>query len=242
MRVVRWGLALVFLVVLAIAAVIGPEIYKAASEDPTVWNSDVDDLVRRASEAPPNPVLFVGSSSIRLWADLAEDMAPLPVLQMGFGGGKMGDLLHHLGPLVLQHPARAIVVFMGTNDLNGFGSNAGKDPDVVVGLYERIVDRIRKERPDTPVYYLAIKPTTRFSNVWPKAAQVNRGIQEHSDTDPMLHFIDANAPVILPDGSANPDLLLWDGIHLNREGYRAWSKPIRERLLRDLESAARAPR
>lgn len=237
MKVVKWLLGVVAVLVGVAAVLVGPDLYKTASEDPTVWESDIAELTRRAKSvtpAPDAPVVFVGSSSIRMWDDLAADMEPLPVVQMGFGGGKIGDVLHYLQPLVLDYPARAIVMYIGGNDLMGL-LGPGKEPEEVVAVYDQIVERIRAERPDVPIYYVAVKPTTTAAASRPRGAAVNRLIAARAEADPSLHFIDANPAVTLPDGSADPDMLLWDGIHLSRDGYVAWGKPIRDRLVRDLQ-------
>lgn len=233
MRVLRWTAGLVAAILLVGLVIVGPELHKAASEDPLVWESDVLALEQRAADAPPNAILFVGSSSIRMWDDLVADMAPIPVLQMGFGGGKIGDLRHYLNRLVLDHEPRAVVIYIGGNDLTGFLTSRSKEPAEVLAVFDEIVARIRTETPAVPVYYVAIKPTTTGRATWDKAAAVNHGVAERAAADPMVRFIDANAAVTLPDGTADPAMLKWDGIHLNRAGYVAWGAPIRERLGRD---------
>lgn len=229
----KWLLGATTLLMLVAAATVGPELYKVASEDPTVWESDIALLAERARSGPDAPVVFVGSSSIRMWDDITTDMAPLPVLQMGFGGGKIGDVLHYVRPLVLDHDPRAVVLYIGGNDLMGL-LGAAKEPRAVVAIYDQIVARIHADQPDVPIYYVAVKPTTLAAASRPLGAEVNRRIEERANADPRLHFIDGNPAVTLSDGSADPDLLLWDGIHLNRDGYLAWGTPIRERLMHDL--------
>ncbi len=46
-------------------------------------------------ESPPAPggVLFVGSSSIRMWDTLARDFPGVPVVRRGFGGSAMADVV-----------------------------------------------------------------------------------------------------------------------------------------------------
>ena len=71
------------------------EIRSTISEDPLVWEEDIRALEERSAGrfGPGEAVVFVGSSSIRFWSTLEADMAPMPVLQHGFGGAKLGDVL-----------------------------------------------------------------------------------------------------------------------------------------------------
>ena len=89
-----------------------------AGEDPLRWTEDVTRLAARASTVE-RPVVFLGSSSIRRWDSLPEDMAPLPVLNRGFGGSRIHDSVHWFDALVVPEDPRALVVFAGTNDLSG---------------------------------------------------------------------------------------------------------------------------
>ena len=116
--------ALFGFVLLAVAAVTGAALYeevrKANSDDPLVWEADIaafeaEDL----SQLPPaDATLFVGSSSIRLWKTLSEDMAPLVTLRRGFGGARMRDVVHYADRLITVYRPAQLVLFVGSNDIN----------------------------------------------------------------------------------------------------------------------------
>jgi lysophospholipase L1-like esterase len=212
------------------------EISKAASDDPLVWESAIAAFEAEDRRNPPLPdaVVFVGSSSIRMWGTLAEDMAPLPTIQRGFGGAKVPDVVHYAERIVTPYAPRAVVVYVGGNDLSDFFGSQAKRPDEVVEGYRRLVEIIWRERPDTPIYFVALKPTTLRAENAGAVALVNSATRAYAEDHAHLHFIDASPGLLLPDGTADPDKLLWDGIHLNTAGYAAWSAPIRARLLADL--------
>jgi len=232
----RWLLAalgVVLIVLIALGWPLFQEIRKAASDDPTVWEPEM-----QAFDAEPEPpagvIVFTGSSSIRLWDTLEEDMAPLPVLQRGFGGAKISDVLHYLDRLVIRYQPRAVVMYAGTNDMNAmFSAEPTRLPEDVLRDFRAIRTRLREALPETPLYYLAMKPNVMGPD--PKyKAQVNDTIAALAVEDPGLHFIDASAGLRSEDGSPNTDLLMWDRLHLNDRGYEVWGPPIRERLLADL--------
>ena len=45
-------------------------------------------------------LLFIGSSSIRRWVSLAEDMAPYSSINRGYGGAHYYDLIHYIDRLI----------------------------------------------------------------------------------------------------------------------------------------------
>jgi lysophospholipase L1-like esterase len=212
------------------------ELSRSVSEDPAVWEDAVLAFEAEDAESPPpaDPIVFVGSSSIRLWDTLAEDMAPLVTLRRGFGGAKVGDVIHYADRLVTRYRPRAVVVFVGTNDLGAAFGNVPKPAEQVLALTRQLAEKLRAGTPGVPVYWLAVKPTTSDPTRWERGQVLNRLVEEWAAGEPGVHFLDANEDLFAADGAADRGLLMWDGIHLNDAGYAAWAPPIRERLLADL--------
>lgn len=212
------------------------EIQKARSEDPRVWEEAVAALEAGTGGQCPTGecVLFVGSSSIRFWDTLAADMAPIPVIQHGFGGAKLNDLVHYADRLVTPYQPRAVVVFAGTNDID---TEASKSPEVLLASYQTLVKIIRARQPGVPVYYIGITPSPLRWSVWPIAQETNRLIEDWSRSDDNLHFIDTSQALMGEDGEPLRDNYIFDGLHLSVQGYGIWTDIIRPRLLRDLDLA-----
>lgn len=212
------------------------EIWRSTSEDPRVWESAIEDFEREDRESPPPeaPVLFVGSSSIRLWGSLAEDMAPLVTLRRGLGGSKVADVTHYADRIITPYQPRAVVIFVGSNDLGAGLGNVPKSPERVLELTRELVAKIRAGQPEVPIYWLAVKPTKTDPTRWERGTVLNRLVAAWAAREPGLHFVDANEQLLNADGSVNGEALMLDGIHLNDMGYAAWSRPIRERLHADL--------
>ncbi len=114
------------------------EFKKARSEDPRVWEEAVAALESKTQGkcGPGECVVFIGSSSIRLWDTLEEDMSPILVIQHGFGGAKLNDIVYYAERLVNTYRPRAVVVFAGTNDIDPAASKA---PEVLLGSYQAFV-------------------------------------------------------------------------------------------------------
>mgnify|MGYP003630310282 CR=1 FL=1 len=236
-RVSRWVWAVLALLVIALgwpAYSFYTEIAKARSEDPKVWEGDIRALEARAQGLFPadTAVVFVGSSSIRLWDSLAVDMAPVPVIQQGFGGAKLNDVVHYAERLVSAHRPRAVVVFAGTNDIH---PGAAKSPETLLASYQALVAGLRAVQPRLPIFFIAITPSPMRWDVWDIAVATNRLIAEYSASDEHLHVIDTGPALLGANGEPDPENYVFDGLHLSERGYAQWVAMIRPRLLEELE-------
>lgn len=207
------------------------ELGKRGSEDPLVWAADIAAFETEASDIPPpsNAVVFVGSSSIRLWDSLARDMAPVPVIQRGFGGAKLNDLVHYAERLVNVYEPSAVVVFAGSNDITPGDT---KTPERLLASYQKFVARVRADSPQLPIFYIAITPSIRRWEVWPNAQAVNAVIEAYSQRTPGLFYIDTGAELMNAEGKPDSENYLFDGLHLSDRGYSVWTSLIRPRLLK----------
>ena len=94
--------------------------------------------------APPtNPILFVGSSTVRLW-QTADAFPDLPVINRGFGGSTIADVNHFADRIVFKYKPRMIVFYSGDNDLA-----AGRSPDRVFDDFETFADSVHERLPET---------------------------------------------------------------------------------------------
>lgn len=167
---------------------------------------------------PPNPVLFVGSSSIRLWPS-ATYFPDLPVINRGFGGSHISYVNFYLERTVLKYLPRAIVFYAGDNDIA-----AGKTPEKVLDDYQEFVARVHALSPATDILYVPIKPSLARWDMWPLMLQANALIATFSAGSSRLHYLDVATPMLGPDGTPRPELFIEDGLHLNRAGYDLWSQ------------------
>jgi hypothetical protein len=213
------------------------ELDKARSEDPLVWEEDIRALeaATRGSFPPGEAVVFIGSSSIRFWDSLHVDMAPIPVIQHGFGGAKLNDAVYYADRLVSAYRPRSVVVFAGSNDIT---PSAAKTPEILLASYRKFVGKVRQQQPDLPIYYIAITPSPRRWEVWSIVQTTNALIVDFCATDDKLHFIDTGPALLDSAGEADPSNYVFDKLHLSEKGYRIWTSIIRPRLLADMPEYA----
>ena len=207
-----------------------------APEDPTKWEDDIAAFEAEdvATPAPENALLFIGSSSIRLWSTLKEDMAPMPVIQRGFGGSKLGDAIHYMDRIVTPYNPRAVVMFTGTNDISG---DNPKSAEAVFELYKTFVAGIREDLPDTPIYFIAISPTKARWAHRQIVADANAMVAAHAAEHADLFYLDTASALLDENGESREELFIEDKLHLNADGYAAWTSVIRP----ELESLYPAP-
>ena len=180
----------------------------------------------RQQPPPLGQVVFVGGSSIRFWDSLAADMAPAPVLNRGFGGARLRDVLYYADRVILPYRPRVVVIYGGENDLGSWWAW----PGLIVSRFQQLVERVRQSDPKLPILVLAIKPSLRFAARLERQQEANRQLRAYCEATPGLHFIDVASPLLDTQGRPRPELYR-DGLHLNAAGYALWRERVRPVLL-----------
>lgn len=199
---------------------------------PDVWEDAIAAYEAADAENPPpaGSVVFVGSSSIFFWGTLAQDMAPVEVLNRGFGGSLIAHATHYADRIVLPYEPRAIVLYAGDNDI-GFG---GVSADCALADFDAFVETIRAVVPDVPIYYISIKPSVARWDQWTEMRRANELIAARTATRPSLHFIDVSQAMLDEQGEPIEALFIEDGLHLTPAAYALWTSIVRPVLIADL--------
>ena len=177
---------------------------------------------------PDSSVLFIGSSSIRLWRTIAEDVSPYHPIQRGYGGARYSDVAVFAERLIHPHQYRALVLFVG-NDIRG--SQDDHTVDEVERLVQHVLSVSRDHQPKSPVLLIEVTPTSRRFAAWSKIRGLNARLREIALTTPHVHFIATAEHYLHPDTvKPRDELFVGDKLHLNRDGYRIWGSIIRRRL------------
>jgi lysophospholipase L1-like esterase len=203
--------------------------YKAKKGDPDAWESTIKKFEEQDQLHPPakKSILFIGSSSINFWSTLKQDMSPLPIINRGFGGSYMRDMVKYLDRIVLPYQPRAIVLFAGTNDTTDNRPDTARQ---IFEGYKTFVEGVQAALPNIKIYYIAITPTPTRQKFWPIANEANQLIQNYTQDNPNLLFIDFNHQLLNQDGKPNRNLYKYDGIHPNKKGYAIWTAAIKPQL------------
>ena len=225
-RIAKWVAGIV---VVLLGAVAGFLFWQGQAEgDPAFFEREIAAFEAEDRAAPPAPggIVFVGSSSIRLWSTLTEDFAPLATIQRGFGGAHMEHVVHNARRIVTPYEPRAVVVFCGGNDIG-----SGKDAARVEADYRAFLDIIHSDVPDADVWLLSMKPSKLRWDRWDEMVRVNTALRALADADPRRRFVDVASALLGPDGTPRDDVYIFDGLHLNATGYAEWTRVIRPLLV-----------
>jgi lysophospholipase L1-like esterase len=151
-------------------------------------------------------------------------MAPLPVINRGFGGATLPDVLHYARRIVLPYRPRLIVLYAGDNDLSPGGHDTAKD---VLASFKKLVRLVRRKLPKTRIFFLAIKPSGMRWERWPRMKRANRMIRRLCARSRRLVYIDVATALLGDRGQVRDELFKRDRLHLNARGYAIWTSIVK---------------
>jgi hypothetical protein len=191
------------------------------------WEADIVKMETADRTAPPpsNAVLLAGSSSVRMWAGAGKTLPGVPLINRGFGGSCIPDNTFYADRIIIPCRPRIIFLYAGDNDLA-----AGVTPDQVLADYRAFVAEIRKKLPDTPVVFMAIKPSPARRHLMEHMREANAKIRAFTAAAPHLGFLDTFSPLLDAAGAPRPELYMKDGLHLNAQGYAIWEALLHDEL------------
>jgi lysophospholipase L1-like esterase len=164
-------------------------------------------------------ILFIGSSSFRLWKSFEADMKGLPAsFNRGFGGSTLADALYYFDRMVVKYQPKWIMMYEGDNDLA-----KGKLPQQIAAEYDEFKARLKKQVPGAKLVFVAARPSLARVALVEKQKELNALIKAKGD-----YFIDMHSPFYLADGSLMMDIFVADKLHLNEKGYAIFAKQIRQ--------------
>lgn len=193
---------------------------------PARWESQIAAFEEqdRQHAPPPNAVLFVGSSSIRMW-DVQRFFPGVPVINRGFGGSEYSDVVHFLSRLVKPYQPATLVLYSGDNDIS-----KGKTPQQVAADVGKVIESVLSELPATRIVVIGIKPSIARWKLIEPIRETNRLLRELVESDGRLRYVDVEPAMLDSAGQPRKELFLKDGLHLNDEGYAIWTSLVEQQL------------
>ncbi|MAU64175.1 MAG: hypothetical protein CMC38_07545 [Flavobacteriaceae bacterium] len=204
---------------------------KKYEETSLKWEKDIKKLESLDKNENYNKILFIGSSSIRRWNSIKQDLAPYEPIKRAYGGARYSDLIHFTERLVSPHKVKAICIFVA-NDIKGEKNDLS--PKEVLNLVKFIVKKIRKSHKNKPIFFIETTPTSKRWKVWDKISKANDLIKDFSSLNKNIFYINTRSFYIKSNGMPDDNFFVKDKLHLNNKGYKLWAKIIKESFDKNL--------
>ena len=199
-----------------------------AQQTPPFYN-EIEAFRQQDSINPPpkSSILFVGSSSFRLWKDVQNDFPGYTIINRGFGGSSLPDVIRYADDIIFPYKPSQVVIYCGEND---FTISDTVNARVVFNRFTELFGRIKKELPGTHVLFVSIKPSPSRQKYMPEMVLANDMIRKYLKKYPKTGYVDVYSKMLLTDGEPMPDIFLGDRLHMNENGYVIWQKAIKPYL------------
>lgn len=206
---------------LALSLVLLSSGWNRAAAGPEQWLADIARFEDDATLHPPQPggVVFVGSSSIRLWTTLAQDFPDVRPINRGFGGSELADSVYYADRIVLPCQPRLVVLYAGDNDIRN-----GKTPERVLMDFQAFRAKIHAAQPRLEIIFLSIKECPARAQWRDQVRKANQLIAAECARQPHCTFVDVASALLQPDGDFRAELFRADGTHLQPAGYAIWTR------------------
>lgn len=192
---------------------------------PPLWNEIAEFKHRDSIQRPPaNAILFVGSSSFRKWTNVQEYFPGYTIINRGFGGSTLDDVMRYAKDIIYPYHPKQVVVYCGDNDLASNKKMTGKKVyKKFVRLYEMIRKRLGN---DVDILYVSIKPSPSREGLMPEMEQANDLIRNFIAQRAHAAFVDVYHLMLTPEGRPIDNLFVGDKLQMNEKGYKIWQAAI----------------
>lgn len=201
-----------------------------AQQSPAFWQDIVAFKKQDSLQPPPSdPILFVGSSSFTKWKDASTYFPGYTILNRGFGGSTLTDVIRYAYDIILPYKPKQVVIYCGENDL------ASKDSITATEVLKRVktlFGMIRTNLPETWIDFVSIKPSPVRTAIQDKVKAANKMIKAFFRKQKNAAFIDVYDAMLDNNGQMREELYLEDRLHMKPAGYEIWKKIMQPYLIR----------
>lgn len=221
------NLVKVSLVVFSLAL---PAVLSAQTYNPQTFEKNIKAFDKRDSieHVQPGSNLFVGSSSITNWKDIADYFPDSYVINRGFGGSKFEDLLYYADRVIMPYKPAKIFIYEGDNDIA-----SGIDTETLIKQAATLRKRIAEAFPKVPVVFISGKPSVARWNLKDKYVAFNNALKKYTEKEKLTAFADVWTPMLDANGEVFKDVFLKDNLHMKPNGYQIWQKVLQPFLLKN---------
>jgi lysophospholipase L1-like esterase len=178
---------------------------------------------------PKNAILFVGSSSFRKWQDVQEYFPGYTIINRGFGGSSLPDVIHFANDIIFPYHPKQIVLYCGEND---FAASDTVSVNTVYNRFLQLFSIIRRQMPVVPIVFVSIKPSPGRKHLFQKFLEANLLIRSFLKKQPYTVYADVYYKMLNPDGTPKKEIFTEDNLHMNNKGYGIWKEVLLPSLIK----------
>jgi len=185
--------------------------------DPHRFDEEIKKIAALPVPEGDGLVVFTGSSSIRMWEDIKKDCSGYSLVNTGFGGSHMSDLLFFIDQTILRFEPDKVFIYEGDNDIS-----AEKSPNAILKTTKQVVRKILNSNPDITIHFISAKPSSSRWQYKEQYMTFNALLKKYCEDNPQLFYIDVWDKMLNDSGRPNPNIFISDSLHMNRKGYLLW--------------------
>ena len=178
---------------------------------------------------PQKAILFAGSSSFRLWKNIQEDFQGYTIINRGFGGSSLPDVIRYTEEILFPYNPKQVVIYCGEND---FAADPKLSVDSVVERFKTLFQMIRKRKKTTHIAFESMKPSPSRWKMKDQMMAANEGIKTYLKSQRRTNYVDVWTQMLAENGEPMKDLFLSDNLHMNAKGYAIWKEAITHFLIK----------
>ena len=174
-------------------------------------------------------VIMGGSSSMENWSTSVEDMRPVTTKNVGIGGTSAIQWLTLSDRLIIPFNPRAVVLYVGINDIINYGKNGKTTGNNLIALFDHIHDCL----PDTLIHYILINHVPGYYKGTYKGYidTANAAVINYAETHPYMNVIDAGTVLEKKTGEYSEAYFLSDKLHMTVAGYELWGAAVKQAVI-----------
>lgn len=181
------------------------------------------------SMPPKDAILFIGSSSFTKWTDVQDYFPKHAIINRGFGGSTLQDVVRYANDIIIPYHAKQIVIYCGENDV---AYSDETTPEMVLERFKQLFKIIRDDNPAVPVAFISLKPSPSRKHLWERMKKANKLIKQYLVSNKKTVFINVWPAMFNKNGTIRKGIFIEDNLHMNAKGYHIWKKLIQTHLIK----------
>jgi lysophospholipase L1-like esterase len=177
---------------------------------------------------PKNAILLIGSSSFTKWKDVQEYFPEHTMLNRGFGGSSLTDVIYYANDVILKYEPKQILIYCGENDIAG---SITVTADTVFKRFKTLYSIIRSKFKKVHITYISMKPSPSREKFLPTILTGNELIKQYLKKRKHTAYIDVYHSMFDTNGKILTNIFLSDKLHMNAAGYKIWQGIIAPHLV-----------